>query len=132
MPLTDTSSELEQMNRYWFLLSATLNELGVALHQGDHTPEERLATIRALYDTMQSGMPPAAPLSVVAAAQVREAERTSDKADEPEQYYRRTADGTFEGPFTFTAEDGAPFTPEEDAIMQADWERGNARHNNMA
>ncbi len=132
MQPTDITPELKQMNRYWFMLSATLNELGVALNQGDRTPEERLAKVRAIYDHMQSHMPPAAPSSVAQAAKARESERAGASDDEPEYYYRRTADGTFEGPFTFTAEDGAPFTPEEDAIMQADWERDHARRNNLA
>ncbi len=131
MQPTDITPELKQMNRYWFMLSATLNELGVALNQGDRTPEERLAKVRAIYDHMQSHMPPAAPPSIAQEAQARESERAGASDDEPEYYYRRTADGTFEGPFTLTAEDGAPFTPEEDAIMQADWER-DARRNNVA
>lgn len=132
MQTTAITPELKQMNRYWFMLSATLNELGVALNQGDYTAEERLSMVRALYDAMIDKMPPAAPPSVAAEAQMREMERRDNEDDEPEQYYRRTADGTFEGPFTFTAEDGAPFTPKEDAIMQADWERDHARRNNMA
>lgn len=132
MQPTDVMPERKQMNRYWFMLSATFNELGVALNQGDHTPEERLAKVRAVYDHMQRHMPPAVPPSVAQEAQAREAECANADDDEPEQFYRRTADGTFEGPFTFAAEDGSPFTPEEDAIMQADWERDHARRNSVA
>lgn len=76
MQPTDITPELTQMNRYWFMLAAILNELDVALNHGDHTPEERLAKVRAVYNHMQSHMPPAAPLSVAQAAQAREKERS--------------------------------------------------------
>ena len=132
MQTTELTPELKQMNRYWMMLVATLNELDMALNQGDCTTEERLAKVRTLHDLMQSRMPRQAPPSVMAEGQAREAERARDEAAEPEQYYRRMADGTFAGPFSSTAEDGAPFTPEEDAVMQADWERAHARRNNMA
>jgi hypothetical protein len=124
MQTTEITPELKHMNRYWLMLSAMLNELGTALNQGDMTPEEQLAKIRLLYDQMVSRMPTTVPPSVATEALAREVEQAVDDEDggEQEVYYRRTANG-FAGPFTYTAEHGVPYTPEEDAIMQADWER---------
>jgi hypothetical protein len=130
MQTTELTPELKQMNRYWMLLEAARNELDMALNHGTFTPEERLAKVRALYDTLDSRIPHQAPASVAAEGQARDAELAHQ--DEPEQYYRRMADGMFEGPFTYTDADGAPFTPEEDAVMQAAWERDHARRNNVA
>lgn len=136
MQTTEPTPELKQMNRYWYMLAATLNELGMALNHGDHTPEERLALIRAIYDHMQGHMPPAAPPSVGAEAQAHAAERTREreagtneqaraiKAREAEVAatgqmltYRIGPDGMFhEHVFTPDPNEG-PLTDEEVRIM---------------
>jgi hypothetical protein len=123
MQATEITPELTQMNRFWYMLAGTITELDMALDHGEYTAEERLVKVRAIYEFLQSHMPPVAPPSVQRESMARDAERTQDD----NEYYVMNENGEFEGPFTFTEEDGAPFTREQDAAMRAEWERTHAR-----
>jgi hypothetical protein len=84
---TITAKQLRELNHYWHVLSALVNELGMARTMGDSTLKERLAKIGELEQWARKRMSWRVPPSVVAEDKAQEAERkraldadTSDEA----------------------------------------------------
>jgi hypothetical protein len=112
-------------------LAAVLNELSMLSQDANRSAESWRAEVQKIVDTVL-------PFSHILLREEGAKLPTQNQmppngvASEPEQYYRRRADGGFDGPFTDSSEDGEPFTLEEDAIMRADWERDHASRNTVA
>lgn len=120
------SRELRQLNRYWRLLAATLNEIDMALDQGTHTPEERLATIRDICTVARTTMGRITPPSVVAENQERaegegEPEPTERERELTAQgkrlYYTVDDNGVFHEHIEEIDPNDGPLTDEEVTIM---------------
>jgi hypothetical protein len=126
MAIETLTREQRQMNRYWWLLAGTLNELLMALDAKDLSDAERLAKIRFIHDFSREKMGRTTPPSVVAENQER-----ADREGEPEPtererelaaqgkrlYYTVDENGTFHEHVEDIDPNEGPLTDEEVTIM---------------